>query len=855
MLPICYPSSPSPTTGLPEAVAYALSSVSGLTRWVDYIPVKLVGSPLGMNEQTTNLNGFVPMRLLGSAIGMAAWSDYIPVYVDNSATEAWVTSATGYIPYANSVLGATTPSVPSFYFNFSNPQNVTLGAVQARGNITSTQNAVIAASVSPSRTTGVAPLYVNFDATGTTSTLSANPSHELFFAHDFGDAGAGTWANGVQSSGLTSKNAGYGPVTGHVYETPGTYTVQMVVTDGVNTATKTGTIVVQDPNTVYAGALTICISHSGNFTGAPSGAAQVNTAGNTDMYAAWNTYKASNKRILFCKADTWTASATVDAGGLSNMIVGGYGTGAAHTFASGTLVSVTPNTGIGVMFQGGGANDVKFCEFKIAANATHYGCAATNTTGINVTWYKIETRGAYAGFSITTGPLSMNSLYKQPGNCIYECLVDQLYGYAGLPTDTPRVTGASASNGSPCIFTSTGHPFKRFNRVRLSGTAPTGLNTSTDYYISASNLTANTFSLTASITVDTPLASSSTATCDVTAKSLGGGMGAFVSMTNGGIMGSYFDNGNNGEQVIRIPYFVGSHINNNYLARPNQGKNILKIQSRLYENIVGVSSGYSEKLSISGNIFSLRGGYSLGAAIPNNGQTATRVGEPSIIMGFGNSGEGGDANEYCRNIIVEQNFTRDTLGSPTDNMIFIAVNCPNVTVRNNIADFSKGDRSTGFAGSYSYTWGSFASITTSTPGQQTTGVRIYNNTMYSNLSNAERFYFVRYIDSVYTDADDITIKNNLYYTPFHSNADRGAFYNQNGAAGPTLAVSNNSDTVAGSSVTPAPGFVAQPPVLLTDWRPNTGSYAIGTGAALPVMRDFNNVTRVGAGNHLGAVLP
>ena len=58
MLPVCYPSSPSPTTGLPEAVAYALSSVSGLTRWVDYIPVKLVGSPLGMNEQTTNLNGF-----------------------------------------------------------------------------------------------------------------------------------------------------------------------------------------------------------------------------------------------------------------------------------------------------------------------------------------------------------------------------------------------------------------------------------------------------------------------------------------------------------------------------------------------------------------------------------------------------------------------------------------------------------------------------------------------------------------------------------------------------------------------------------------------------------------------------
>lgn len=102
MLPVCYPSSPSPTTGLPEAVAYALSSVSGLTRWVDYIPVKLVSGALGVNEQSTNVGGFTPMRLLGSAIGMAAWSDYIPVYVDNSATEAWVTSNTGYIPYAPS---------------------------------------------------------------------------------------------------------------------------------------------------------------------------------------------------------------------------------------------------------------------------------------------------------------------------------------------------------------------------------------------------------------------------------------------------------------------------------------------------------------------------------------------------------------------------------------------------------------------------------------------------------------------------------------------------------------------------------------------------------------------------------
>lgn len=744
---------------------------------------------------------------------------------------------------------------PAFTVTLDNLVNLTGGGTSNVFMTGSTGgNGVIAAKVSASRLTGVAPLYVNFDATATTSTLSTNPSHELFFAHDFGDPGSGTWANGVQSAGLTSKNAAFGPVAGHVWETPGTYTYTCVATDGANPATRTKTIVVLDPNVVYAGALTICISNSNNFTGAPAGATQVNRAADTDMYAAWIAHKASNKRILFCKADTWVASATIDAGSLSNMIVGGYGTGVAHTFASGTLVSVTPATGIGTMFQGGGATDVKFCEFKITANATHYGVAVTNATGTNLTWYKIETRGAYAGFSITTGSLTLNSLHQHVGNCLYECLVDDLYGYAGLTADTPRVTGATATNASPCVFTSTGHPFNRFDTVRLIGTPPTGFSTGTNYYISGTNLTANTFSLSASRNVDTPLASSSTATCDVTAQSIGGGMGAFVAMTRGGIMGCYFDNGNYGEQVIRIPYFVGSHINNNYLARPNQGKNILKVHSRLYTNISGISgiTGYSEKLSIFGNFFDLRDGYSYGDVIPNNGQTATGVGDPSIIIGFGNGGEGGDGGEYCRNIVVENNYTQGSLGNPKDAYNFVNADCPVVTIRNNIADFSMGDRSTTYPGSYDYTQLFFARVSTSTP-QQTAGVRIYNNTLYSNLAGAETAYFVRFSDSATNpDADDTVIKNNIWYTPFHPNANKTAYYNQNGAC-TNIVASNNTDN--GQTSTTSPNFVATPPVALADWRPNTGSYAIDNGATVPVLRDFNNVTRVGGTYDLGAVLP
>ena len=762
-------------------------------------------------------------------------------------------------PLRNSIMrallaGNSTPSVPSFYFNFSNPSNVTLGAAQARGTITSTQNAVIAARVSPSRTTGVAPLYVNFDATATTSTLSANPNHELFFATDFGDSGAGVWANGVQSSGLTSKNAGYGPVTGHVYETPGTYTVQMVVTDGVNTATKTGTIVVQDPNTVYAGTNTICISNSGNFTGAPSGANQVNTAGNTDMYAAWNNIVTkTGRRILFCKADSWTASATVSLDGYTGVFLGGYGTGVAHTFASETLARVTPATGINVLFQGGGSTDCRICNFKISADATHSAVNAYTADSVALTIYKIEVRGATSGIESSTGG-SGAGFCRHDQHCVYECLVDDVYGYAFISADTPRFSGASGAVGTPGVFTATGHNFKRFNKVELIGTPPAGLSTGTSYYISASNLTANTFSLSSAFDTDTPITITGAGTCEVRAQSLHGGIGAFVAMTRGGFMGNYLDACNHGEQTLRVPYIHTSHINNNYLARPNQSKNVFKIHCRGYDDIYTVSSGYSEKVIITANVMDLRGGYSYGEAIPNNGRTATFVGTSDIVIGNGGVSPGG---ERVRNAIIQHNFTHACLGYSKDSYGFASVGCSNVTVRNNIADFSKGDRSTSSPGNYAYTFLNFCSVGSSITQEQTTGVRIYNNTSYSNLSDPEisDFVYIFVVSPAYADVDDVKIKNNLWHYPF-AVAPTKAAYRLSATAAPTNVVaSNNTDSVAGGGSNTSPNFVATPPVALTDWRPNTGSYAIDAGATVPVLRDFNNASRYGAAYDLGAVLP
>ena len=323
-------------------------------------------------------------------------------------------------------------------------------------------------------------------------------------------------------------------------------------------------------------------------------------------------------------------------------------------------------------------------------------------------------------------------------------------------------------------------------------------------------------------------------------------------------MGCYFDNCNHSEQTLRLPYTHTSHINNNYIARPNQGKNVVKIHSRGYTNIKDIPglSGYSEKIVFSANFMDLRGGYSYGDVIPNNGQTATNVGESSIIMGNGSSSEE-PFNERVRNVIFENNFTQGCLGNPKDNPLFINVGCPNVTVRNNILDLSMGDRSSSYTTSYPYVNMHFALISTSTT-DGTAGVRIYNNTMYSNIFNAETAEFVLIsAPGANPQVDDVQIKNNLWYTPNHNPASpdstRSVLKLGAGAMPTNVTYSNNTDNGQTSLV--PPDFVATPPVLLTDWRPNTGSYAIKTTGTPALLRDFNNASRVGGFDHLGAVLP
>ena len=88
MIPTTYPS----TNG--KMVVYKLSSVSGQTRWSDYIPVVTQLT----EGQKNSYNGTINVSVLSSVTGKQAWVDYVPVYEDASATKPWLCSSDGYIP-------------------------------------------------------------------------------------------------------------------------------------------------------------------------------------------------------------------------------------------------------------------------------------------------------------------------------------------------------------------------------------------------------------------------------------------------------------------------------------------------------------------------------------------------------------------------------------------------------------------------------------------------------------------------------------------------------------------------------------------------------------------------------------
>ncbi len=183
----------------------------------------------------------------------------------------------------------------------------------------------VTAQLNASRTSGVAPLMVVFDSMSS-SASGADPIHDLHHAWDFGDAGAGTWAHSGDD-----KNRASGPWAAHVYDSSGTYTVQLTVTAPNGSQRQaTRTITVADPNATYGGSATACVSSSGSFSGCPAGAQRVTES----SFQTGASYRGTGKRVLFRRGETFTSQGPITINQAGPGTLGAFGTGPAPRIQS-----------------------------------------------------------------------------------------------------------------------------------------------------------------------------------------------------------------------------------------------------------------------------------------------------------------------------------------------------------------------------------------------------------------------------------------------------------------------------------------------------------------------------------------
>ncbi len=162
-------------------------------------------------------------------------------------------------------------------------------------------------------TSGVAPLGVFFDGS-----LIANVAEGDFlnasFDWQFGDAG------GLYGTTNLPRNRATGFVTGHVFETPGTYEVRLGIVDVAGTTLQADTVTITVSE--FQGE-TRCLSNGGNFDAAPAGCVE-QTSGDLASQLRW-VDGAPNRRLLLRRGDTWSLNESVRLTGDGPSIVGAFG--------------------------------------------------------------------------------------------------------------------------------------------------------------------------------------------------------------------------------------------------------------------------------------------------------------------------------------------------------------------------------------------------------------------------------------------------------------------------------------------------------------------------------------------------
>lgn len=205
------------------------------------------------------------------------------------------------------------------------------------GCLASVGSAVAAptARITASRVSGPAPLAVFFDAAATSdSDTSVDPYRQLGYKFEFNDPNSGTWAH----SGLPKTQQIGGPLAAHVFETPGTYSVQVTAKSSSGaTSVASVTVTVQAADTVFSGR-TVCIARGSDFTGCPSGATRTANA------SSWPRLQ-TGYRYLLRAGENFTSLGSLNVGpSIQDVQVSSFGSGSKPVLSTVMLLGNDPLT-------------------------------------------------------------------------------------------------------------------------------------------------------------------------------------------------------------------------------------------------------------------------------------------------------------------------------------------------------------------------------------------------------------------------------------------------------------------------------------------------------------------------------
>lgn len=324
----------------------------------------------------------------------------------------------------------------------------------------------------------------------------------------------------------------------------------------------------------------------------------------------------------------------------------------------------------------------------------------------------------------------------------------------------------------------------------------------------------------------------------ITTQTGGLGMtGVFIEANRYAMLGTLIDDTTGIEHVSRYPYLNKAIISNNTLSRPSGQKHVIKLHAPVWCQVTSGQPYYQPVCNYATDTKP-----TTGVENTSNGTSYTQyvvISDNKLVPASGVAITVNVApfSSFADNRLKDILFERNWLTAISDTTNAVNIQGQEMTFRNNILDMSGAN--------------TFRTIFQTIGGGSVPpddNIRIFNNTTYaSDASSGSVPVILVYTASSTTN---LSVINNLMYFPLSPRGGSIIWSTTGpGCAGTACDASNNTTNALTS-----PLFTNPNPLIPSDFKPTAGSYAIGTGASIPVWSDFFQKAEP-ASSVMGAIVP